>query len=198
MDETGETDVGNVTGRAEDALKVPDGFGAADGQVWSRSSVVVDLRVRVNLVEETTAVLPVKDTSETPWLVLQWLNVLNLNEKNVTRLGGLDLEWTSEVVDLGQVDVFHVVGTVIVANLSAGPVYTLDLDDFVVLDCASSRNCKSQLRNSNWNQPTDHQGASDSVLTLAASTLVTLRPVHLRVDKPVQLQACSSRPWRHI
>jgi len=33
VNETGETDVGDVTGGAEDALKVPDGLGSADGQV---------------------------------------------------------------------------------------------------------------------------------------------------------------------
>jgi len=114
-----------------------------------KDDVEAGLRVRVDLVEETTAVLLVKDTSETPWLVLHWLDVLNLNEKNVTGLGGLDLEWTSKVVDLGQVDVFHVVGAVIVADLSASPVYTLDLDDFVVLDCAVSGDCESKLSSSN-------------------------------------------------
>jgi hypothetical protein len=39
-------------------------------------------------------------------------------------------------VDLGEVHITHVIGAVIVTDLATSPVYTFDLDDFVVLDCA--------------------------------------------------------------
>lgn len=37
-------------------------------------------------------------------------------------------------MDLGEVDVAHVVRAIIVADLSARPIYAFDLDDFIVLD----------------------------------------------------------------
>jgi hypothetical protein len=37
-------------------------------------------------------------------------------------------------VDLGEVDVSHVICGVVVADLTTGPVYAFDLDDFIGLD----------------------------------------------------------------
>ena len=92
------------------------------------------LRFRVYLVEEPTAILAVEDAGEAPWLVLHWLNVLDLEDQDVAWLSGLDLERAGQVVDLGQVNRLHVVRAVIVADLTARPVDAFDLDDFVVFD----------------------------------------------------------------
>lgn len=78
-----------------------------------------------------------EDTCETPRLVLEGLGILDLNEKDVTGLRSLNLEWAGEVVDTGEVDVLDVVCGVIVADLAAGPVHAFDLDDFTVGDLAS-------------------------------------------------------------
>jgi hypothetical protein len=37
-------------------------------------------------------------------------------------------------MDFGKVNVAHIVGGVVIANLAAGPVHAFDLDDFVGLD----------------------------------------------------------------
>ena len=70
-------------------------------------------------------------------MILERLDVLNLDEEDVAWLGGLDLKWAGKVVDLGQIDILNIVGTIIVANLSACPVDAFDLDDLAVLDSAA-------------------------------------------------------------
>lgn len=39
-------------------------------------------------------------------------------------------------MDAGEIDILHVVGAVVVADLAAGPVDAFDLDDFAILDGA--------------------------------------------------------------
>lgn len=73
------------------------------------------------LVQETTTVLLVKDTGESPRSVLEGLHVHDLDQQDVAWLGAFDLEGPGEVVDLCQVDVAHVVCTVVVLDLAAGP-----------------------------------------------------------------------------
>lgn len=80
-----------------------------------------------------------EDTCETPRLVLEGLDILDLNEKDVTGLRSLNLEWAGEVVDTGEVDVLDVVCGIVVLDLTTGPVETFDLDDFVVCDLAAGR-----------------------------------------------------------
>lgn len=89
-------------------------------------------RVRVVLVEEAATVVLVEDAGEAPRLVLEGLDVLDLDDEQVAGLGGVNVKGPGEVVDLCEVDVFHVVGVVVVANLTAGPVDALDLDNLVV------------------------------------------------------------------
>lgn len=93
-------------------------------------------RFRINFVQEAASVVFRKHTSETPWLFFERLYVLYLKNEHVARLCGLDIEWAGQIVDFSEVDVAHVVGGVVVANLAAGPVYAFDLHDFVVLDGA--------------------------------------------------------------
>ena len=93
-------------------------------------------RVRVQLVEEAAAIFLGENARETPRLVLQRLHVLNLDNEHVARLGGLNLKRPRKVVHLRQVDVAHIVGTVIVLDLPASPVDALDLDGFAIFDRA--------------------------------------------------------------
>lgn len=51
-----------------------------------------------------------KHTGKSPGLVLEGLHVLNLHEQDVTRFCGFDVEWSGEIVDLGEIYVLHVVG----------------------------------------------------------------------------------------
>ena len=96
-----------------------------------------DLRLRINLVQEPSSIVLRKDSSESPGLLIEWLYVLDLQHQNITRLCCLNIKRSSEVVDLGEVDTAHVIGAVVVADLSTGPVYTLNLNDFIVLDSAN-------------------------------------------------------------
>jgi hypothetical protein len=80
-------------------------------------------------------------TSETPRVVLQRLHILNINNEHVARLGSFDLEGSGEVVDFGQIDVANIVCRIIVLDLAARPVDTLNLYSLSVLDRPSERNC---------------------------------------------------------
>jgi hypothetical protein len=59
---------------------------------------------------------------------------LDLYDQYIAWLCSLNVEWSSEVMDLCQVDVAHVVCRVVVADLATGPVYAFDLYNLVVLD----------------------------------------------------------------
>jgi hypothetical protein len=73
------------------------------------------------LGKKTHPIAPVKYPCKSPWLVLKRLDIHNLDEKQITRGGALNLEGPGEVVDLCEIHVFDVVGRVIVLNLAAGP-----------------------------------------------------------------------------
>jgi hypothetical protein len=93
-------------------------------------------RFRIDLIEETSAVVLGKDTSEAPWLMLEWLDILNLDQEHITGLSTFNLERSGEVMDSCEINILHIICRVIVANLATGPVHTLDLDDLSVLDGA--------------------------------------------------------------
>lgn len=99
------------------------------------------IRFRINLIQEPTPITLLKDTCEPPRLVLEGLHILNLDEEDVAWLCGLDLKWAGEVVDLREIDVFDVVGRIVVLDLAAGPVETFDFDDFVVGDFGVGGDC---------------------------------------------------------
>ena len=67
------------------------------------------------------------------------MDVLDLDEQYVARLRSFDFEGPGEIVDLGQVDILHVICTVVVLDLSARPIQAFDLDGLSVLDCAAER-----------------------------------------------------------
>jgi len=100
-------------------------------------AVDVPLRVRIDLIQKPASVLLVEDACEAPRLVLERLNIHDLDEKDISWLGLFDFEWTGEVVDSRKVNVQDIVGTIIVLDLPAGPVETLDLDRLSILDGAA-------------------------------------------------------------
>jgi hypothetical protein len=79
-------------------------------------------RRRINLIEKPTPVRLVKNTREPPGLVLKGLHIHDLNKEQVALFRSLDLEGPGKVVYLGEVYVADIISTVIVADLTAGPV----------------------------------------------------------------------------
>ena len=84
---------------------------------------MADLRGRVDLIQEATAIGLIKDACKPPWLVLKWLYIHDFNKQKIARLGAFDLERATEVMDFGQVHVFDIISRVVVPNLTAGPAY---------------------------------------------------------------------------
>lgn len=54
-------------------------------------------------------------------MVLEGLDVHYLNKKDVSRRSAFDLKGTTEIVNLGQVNVANVIGRIIIANLASSP-----------------------------------------------------------------------------
>ena len=115
-------------------------------QVLRSGADNVDSRFGIDLIQKAATIVLVKDTSEAPWLVLKWLYILYLDYKNVSRLCSLHFKGARKIVDLGEVDVFHIVRAVIVSNLSSRPINTLDLDDLTTLNFGSKGYCRSIRR----------------------------------------------------
>ena len=99
------------------------------------------LRFRIDFVEEPTAVIFVEDAGEAPGLLLEGLYVLDLDDEDVSWFGVFNFEGTGQVVNLGQIDVLHVICTVIVANLTSCPINAFNLNDFSILDFGGERDC---------------------------------------------------------
>jgi hypothetical protein len=107
-----------VTRGAENALEVPNSFSG----------------LGVYLVKKPATIVLVEYTRKSPWLMLEGLHILNFNKQDITRFGFLDLEWSREVVNLSQVDVPDIIGTVVVLDLTTSPIETFNLDRLSVLD----------------------------------------------------------------
>lgn len=76
----------------------------------------------VKLIQKPTTVLFGENTREPPRLVLERLDVHDLDQQDVARLGAFDLKGPTEVVHLGEVYILDVVGRVVVLDLASGPV----------------------------------------------------------------------------
>ncbi len=96
----------------------------------------------VDFVEEASAIVFIEDTSEAPWLLLEWLHVLNLDHEDIARLGVLHLKGSTQVVDRGQVDVLHVICAVVVADLATSPVHALNLHNLSIFDLLREGHCR--------------------------------------------------------
>ena len=103
-------------------------------------------RVRVDFVKEAPSVVFVKNAGEAPRLLLERLHVLNFHYKDISRLGAFHLKGTREVVNLGEVNVLHIVGAIVVANLPSCPVYALYLEDFSIFNFS----CEGDCERSQW------------------------------------------------
>ena len=67
----------------------------------------------------TSTIFSRKNASEAPRLILKGLDVLNLDEKYISRLCTLNLEWSRKIVNSGQIDVLYVVSRIVVSDLSS-------------------------------------------------------------------------------
>jgi len=81
-----------------------------------------------------TSILLREDTCETPGRVLKRLHVLDVHDQNITRLRGLYLKGSGQIMDFCKVNIADVVGRVVVLDLTTGPVDTLDLDCLAILN----------------------------------------------------------------
>src|SRR5262245_23545980 len=95
-----------------DAVEVPAGF--------------VRLRIVVN--EEATAVFLSEYTGESPRRVRQISDVEQINDQKVTRFSTFNGEGTAQIMHLGQVNIADIVCAVVVCNLPACPIETLDTE----------------------------------------------------------------------
>ena len=93
------------------------------------------LRIRIYLVQESSTIALFENTRKAPWLLLEGLNVLYLNNQDVPWLCRFNLKRASQVVNLSEVNIFHVISAVVILNLAARPVNAFNFDDFAVLDC---------------------------------------------------------------
>lgn len=98
--------------------------------------VAIYVRIRIYLIKKSSAIASIKDACESPRLVLKWLDILDLDNQHVSRFRGFDIEGTGEVMYLGQVDITHVIGGVIIFDLSACPVHAFNLHNFSIFDIA--------------------------------------------------------------
>lgn len=48
-------------------------------------------------------------------------------------------------MDLGQIDIFHIIRTVVVANLTSCPIDTLNFDNLAILDLAAKWNYSGSM-----------------------------------------------------
>ena len=101
-----------------------------------------DPRVRVDLVKKASPIVLVKHAGKAPRLLLEWLHILDLHHEDISRLGAFHLERARQVVNLGEVDVLHIVRTVIVANLASCPIDTLHLEDLPISNFGREGNCR--------------------------------------------------------
>lgn len=97
-------------------------------------------RFGIKLIQEASSILFGEYSGKSPRLVLERLNILNLDKQNVSRLGRVDIERSGQVVNFGQINRSNILGRVVILDLSACPVQTFDLDDFIVGNFATCRN----------------------------------------------------------
>lgn len=98
------------------------------------------LRFRIQVIEEAAAIFTGKDASEAPWVLLKRLDVLNLDDQDVAWFGAVDLEWARQIMDSSEVDIFYIVGGVVVSYLAARPIYAFDFYDLAFFDLATEGN----------------------------------------------------------
>jgi hypothetical protein len=66
--------------------------------------------------------------------MIEWLDVLNLDEQNIASFGTFNFERFCKVVDSCEINVLHVISTIIVFNLASHPIEAFDLYSLSILD----------------------------------------------------------------
>ena len=99
-----------------------------------------------HLVQKSTAIVSVKDPGEAPRLLLKRLYVLDLDDEYISRLCCFYFKRTTQVVYPRQIDVLHVICTVIILDLASSPVNAFYFYNFAILDRTNKRNW-SPVRN---------------------------------------------------
>ena len=127
--------------KSQIALALKEKVESVVGRDWTVLGLG-DLRVGVDLVKEASPVVFIKHACEAPRLLLEWLHVLDLHHKDISRFGAFHLKGARQVVNLGEVDVLHIVRAVIVTNLPSCPIYALHLEDFPIFDFGGKGNCR--------------------------------------------------------
>lgn len=61
------------------------------------------------LIQKASSIMTIKNTAESPRLILKGLYILDFHKQDIAWFGSLNLERTREIVNLGKVDVLHVV-----------------------------------------------------------------------------------------
>ena len=116
MDQAGVVHAGDVTRTGEHAMKVPDRF----------------LRQRKMLGQKAAAVFLREETVEAPQAVGLRADIEQIDHQQVAGLGALDADRARQIVHGRQVDVAHVIGTVVVLDITARPVEGLK-DEIVAI-----------------------------------------------------------------
>ena len=88
--------------------------------------------MRIDLIQESAAILLIKHPRETPRLILHGLDVLDFDFEHIASLGAFNVEWAGQIMDFGEVNILHVVGAVVVTNLATCPVDAFDFDGLVL------------------------------------------------------------------
>src|SRR5262245_31598410 len=78
------------------------------------------------LSKKTTAIRFGENTRKAPWRGDESPNIDNVHHQNIPWLCPLDSNRSTQIVDLRELNIANVVGTVIVFDLSPRPIVTLD------------------------------------------------------------------------
>ena len=105
----------------------------------------VNIRIGIYLIQESASIILIEHSREPPRLFLERLHVLDLDNKDVPGFRPFDVKGTGQIVDLGEVDILHIVRAIVVADLPPRPVDTFDLDDLAALDLAGKGHWKAAL-----------------------------------------------------
>lgn len=125
----------NMARGTEYAFEVPDRFGALSIPCQSsvpNTALRGHLRIGIDVIQKSPAVLLSKDPRKAPGLLLERLYVLYLNDQDIPGLCTLHLEWTTQVVNPTKVNILHIIGAVIIPDLTTSPINTFYLDNFSI------------------------------------------------------------------
>src|SRR6185437_2261688 len=86
--------------------------------------------LRIMIDEETAAILARKNAGEAPRRCRQIADIEEIDDQQIARLRAFTTERPAKIMNLGEIDIAHIVCAVIVFDLAAGPVKTFDPEFF--------------------------------------------------------------------